>query len=113
MVSSSPYLPCWNSEAIKKALGYDLSPALYSAEAKVIELPSGTSSAKFLMSTNQLFIVFSASCGDMEKSILRSSFHLYNPLQIMEACVYSRPIDIASRWRWNTWYLRQFYALER
>ena len=31
------------------AFGYDLSPALHIAEAKVIELLSGTSSAQFLM----------------------------------------------------------------
>ena len=35
--------------AIKKAFDYDLSPALHIAEAKVIELPSGTSFAQFLM----------------------------------------------------------------
>ena len=35
--------------AITKAFGYNLSPALHIAEAKVIELPSGTSSAQFLM----------------------------------------------------------------
>ena len=32
-----------------KAFGYDLSPALHIAEAKVIELLSGTSFAQFLM----------------------------------------------------------------
>lgn len=56
--------------AIKKALGYDLSPALHSAEVKVIELPSGTSSAKFLMSTFYLFIIPFASGGGLEKSVL-------------------------------------------
>ena len=35
--------------AIIKAFEYDLSPALHSAAAKVIELPSGTSSAQFLL----------------------------------------------------------------
>ena len=35
--------------AITKAFGYDLSPALHIAEAKVIELPSGISLAQFLM----------------------------------------------------------------
>ena len=35
--------------AITKAFGYDLSPALHIAEAKVIELLSGTSFAQFLM----------------------------------------------------------------
>ena len=35
--------------AITNAFGYDLSPALHIAEAKVIELLSGTSSAQFLM----------------------------------------------------------------
>ena len=35
--------------AITKAFGYNLSPALHIAEAKVIELLSGTSSAQFLM----------------------------------------------------------------
>ena len=35
--------------AIMNAFGYDLSPALHIAEAKVIELLSGTSSAQFLM----------------------------------------------------------------
>ena len=32
-----------------KAFGYDLSPALHIAEAKLIELLSGTSFAQFLM----------------------------------------------------------------
>ena len=36
-------------EAITKAFSYDLSPALHIAEAKVIELLSGTSFAQFLM----------------------------------------------------------------
>ena len=42
--------------AITKAFGYDLSPALHIAEAKVIELLSGTSSAQFLM----VFLTFEA-----------------------------------------------------
>ena len=37
------------SWAINKAFAHDLSPALHIAEAKVIELPSGTSFAQFLM----------------------------------------------------------------
>ena len=34
---------------IKKTVCYDSSPALHIAEARVIELPSGTSLAQFLM----------------------------------------------------------------
>ena len=48
-----------------KAFGYDLSPALHIAEAKVIELPSGTSFAQFLMvflTLRLLFIDVSALC---------------------------------------------------
>ena len=51
-------------EAITKAFSYDLSPALHIAEAKVIELPSGTSFAQFLMVflTSEAFSSFHQSC---------------------------------------------------
>ena len=53
------------------AFGYDLSPALHIAEAKVIELLSGTSFAQFLMvfltSEALLFINLFASCDGLEK----------------------------------------------
>ena len=79
-----------------KAFGYDLSPALHSAAAKVIELPTGTSSAKFLMSTNYLFIMFSALRGDMEKSILKSFSVPRGPLQSLKVCAISKRIDMTS-----------------
>ena len=47
--SFSPHTYLVRSWAIKKAFAHDLSPALHIAEAKVIELPSGTSFAQFLM----------------------------------------------------------------
>ena len=43
-----------------KAFGYDLSPALHIAEAKVIELLSGTSFAQFLMVFLTLEVFFSS-----------------------------------------------------
>ena len=47
--SFSPHTYLVRSWAINKAFAHDLSPALHIAEAKVIELPSGTSFAQFLM----------------------------------------------------------------
>ncbi len=61
-----------------KAFGYDLSPALHIAEAKVIELLSGTSFAQFLMvflTSEVLFINLMALCHGLEKS---SSYHSHN-----------------------------------
>ena len=59
-------------EAITKAFSYDLSPALHIAEAKVIELLSGTSFAQFLMDFPHLeafflFINLVALCDGLEK----------------------------------------------
>ena len=56
-----------------KAFGYDLSPALHIAEAKVIELLSGTSFAQFLMvflTSEALFIILIALRDRLEKSIV-------------------------------------------
>ncbi len=53
-----------------KAFGYDLSPALHIAEAKVIELLSGTSFAQFLMvflTSEVLFIDAHALCWALKK----------------------------------------------
>ena len=59
---------------IKKTVCYDSSPALHIAEARVIELPSGTSLAQFLMVflTSEALILFinaGASCDGLEKSL--------------------------------------------
>ena len=55
------------------AFAHDLSPALHIAEAKVIELPSGTSFAQFLMvfltSEALLFIILVAKCDGLEKRL--------------------------------------------
>ena len=64
--------------AIIEAFGYNLSPALHIAEAKVIELPSGTSSAQFLMvflatEVSILFIELVALCDDLEKRQIKCS----------------------------------------
>ena len=58
---------------IKKTVCYDSSPALHIAEARVIELSSGTSLAQFLMVRPHLkrlllFIDVLASCEALEKS---------------------------------------------
>ena len=53
-----------------KAFGYDLSPALHIAEAKVIELPSGTSFAQFLM----VFLTLGASFFSLNASCLVLGF---------------------------------------
>ena len=57
---------------IKKTVCYDSSPALHIAEARVIELPSGTSLAQFLMvflTLEALFIVVVALCGTAKKRL--------------------------------------------
>ena len=58
---------------IKKTVCYDSSPALHIAEARLIELSSGTSLAQFLMVRLHLkrlllFIDVLASCEALEKS---------------------------------------------
>ena len=57
---------------IKKTVCYDSSPALHIAEARVIELSSGTSLAQFLMvfltfEASYIFIDAIATCGASEK----------------------------------------------
>ena len=56
--SFSPHTYLVRSWAINKAFAHDLSPALHIAEAKVIELPSGTSFAQFLMVFLTLEVLF-------------------------------------------------------
>ena len=64
---------------IKKTVCYDSSPALHIAEARVIELPSGTSLAQFLMvcpRSRCLFIVVVALCDAAKKRM----FHPNEPI---------------------------------
>ena len=57
---------------IKKTVCYDSSPALHIAEARVIELLSGTSLAQFLMVLlpQTLFIVVVAWCDAAKKRLV-------------------------------------------
>ena len=56
---------------IRKTVGYDSSPALHIAAARVIELPPGTSLAKFLMVFLAIGLLFTAAvalCDAVEES---------------------------------------------
>ena len=67
--------------AITKAFGYDLSPALHIAEAKVIELPSGISLAQFLMvflTLEALFSLMLLPCAVLRRRVVANPLSAFS-----------------------------------